>query len=40
MKNIRKRSEIIGVSIPNRPQEIEERISGVECTAEKINKHV
>jgi hypothetical protein len=34
--NLRKRSRITEVSITNRKQEIEERISGVEDTAEEI----
>jgi hypothetical protein len=37
IKNLRKRPGIIDVSITNRIQEIEERISGVEDTVEEID---
>ena len=37
MKNLGKRSEITDVSITNRIQEIEERISSIEDTIEETN---
>jgi hypothetical protein len=37
MKNLGKRSGITDISITNRIQEIEERISGVKDTVEEIN---
>ena len=40
MKNLGKRSEITDVSITNRIQEIEERISGVEDTVEEMDTTV
>ena len=40
MKNLGKRSEITDVSITNRIQEMEERISGVEDMVEEIDKTV
>ena len=40
MENIRKRSEHTDVSITNRIQEIEERISGIEDTIEDISTMV
>ena len=40
MENLGKRSGITDVSITNRIQEIEERISGVEDTVERIDKSV
>ena len=40
MENLGKRSEIIDVSITNRIQETEERISGVEDTIEEIDTAV
>ena len=40
MENQGKKSGIIGVSITNRIQEIEERISGVEDTVEEIDTTV
>ena len=40
MENLGKRSEITDVSITNRIQEMEERISGVEDTVEEINTTV
>jgi uncharacterized coiled-coil protein SlyX len=40
MENLGKKSEITDVSITNRIQEMEERISGVEDTVEEINTTV
>ena len=40
MENIRKRSEHTDVSITNRIQEIEDRISGIEGTIEDISTMV
>ena len=40
IKNLRKRPGIIDVSITNRIQEIEERISGVEDTIDNIEKAI
>jgi hypothetical protein len=40
MENLGKRSGITDVSIINRIQEIEEKISGVEDTVEQIDKSV
>jgi hypothetical protein len=40
MENLRKRSGITKVSITNRIQETEERISGAEDTVEEINTTV
>jgi hypothetical protein len=40
MENLGKRSEITDVSIINRVQEIEERISGIEDTIKEIDTNV
>ena len=40
MKNLGKRSGVIGASITNRLQEIEERIAGAEDTIENIDTTV
>jgi hypothetical protein len=40
MENLGKRSEITDVSITNRIQEVEERISGVVDTVEEIDTNV